>query len=252
MPARPLAVGSRHGAGGIAFLLLGAVLSACTSPGAIVDPKAACDALAAPIAAASIGLPTRGATIDSALLVEASAEAPTHPLPFVPPPPEAVIAPAMPQHCRVVGRIASVDATAPPIRFQVNLPSDWNRRSLQFGGGGFNLRHARRRPCRHWRAGRPRHARGAGRLGRAQRGAGRSGAGVAAGRAAARADRLAADVPLPGLSALQGVRRCGAGGELRVRALALRLPDFGASPARAPRHRCDEPAGRKRPDDHGS
>ena len=138
MPARPLAVGSRHGAGGIAFLLLGAVLSACTSPGAIVDPKAACDALAAPIAAASIGLPTRGATIDSALLVEASAEAPTHPLPFVPPPPEAVIAPAMPQHCRVVGRIASVDATAPPIRFQVNLPSDWNRRSLQFGGGGFN------------------------------------------------------------------------------------------------------------------
>ena len=138
MSARHLAVGSGHGAGWIAFLLLGAALSACTSPGSMVDPKAACDALAAPIAAAAIGLPTRGATIDSALLVEASAETPTNPMPFVPPPPEAVIAPALPQHCRVVGRIASVDTSAPPIRFQVNLPSDWNRRSLQFGGGGFN------------------------------------------------------------------------------------------------------------------
>ena len=112
MSARPPAVGARHGAGAIGILLLCAALSACTSPGVILDPKAACDALAAPIAAAAIGLPTRGATIDSALLVEASAEAPTHPLPFVPPPPEAVIAPAMPQHCRVVGRIASVDTTA--------------------------------------------------------------------------------------------------------------------------------------------
>jgi feruloyl esterase len=121
-------------------------LAACTSvsldtpsaPVAVRDARAACAALAAPIAAAAIELPTRGATIESATLFAPSAEAPTNPLPFVPPPPEAVIAPAMPEHCRVLGRIEPVDPQAPAIRFEVNLPSDWNGRSLQLGGGGFN------------------------------------------------------------------------------------------------------------------
>ena len=102
------------------------------------DPATACAALVAPIDAAAIGLPTRGAAIESASLVAASAEAATNPLPFVPPPPEAVIVPAMPLHCRIVGRIAAVDPAAPPIRFQVNLPDDWSGRYLQLGGGGFN------------------------------------------------------------------------------------------------------------------
>jgi hypothetical protein len=31
-----------------------------------------------------------------------------------------------------------VDTGAPPIRFQVNLPTQWNGSYLQFGGGGFN------------------------------------------------------------------------------------------------------------------
>ena len=30
------------------------------------------------------------------------------------------------------------DRKAPPIKFQVNLPVEWNGRSLQYGGGGFN------------------------------------------------------------------------------------------------------------------
>jgi feruloyl esterase len=38
----------------------------------------------------------------------------------------------------VVGAIAPVDPKAPPIRFQVNLPTQWNGSSVQFGGGGFN------------------------------------------------------------------------------------------------------------------
>jgi feruloyl esterase len=121
-------------------------LAACSSvsldtpsaPGAARDARAACAALAAPIAPAAIGLPTRGATIESATLFAPSPEAPTSPLPFVPPPPEAVIVPAMPEHCRVLGRIEPVDPQAPAIRFEVNLPSDWNGRSLQLGGGGFN------------------------------------------------------------------------------------------------------------------
>jgi Tannase and feruloyl esterase len=117
-------------------------VAACTTTGASrqvpADPAAACAALAAPIDATSIALPTRGASIDSATYVAASAEAATHPLPFVPPPPEAVIVPAMPGHCRVLGRVAPVDPAAPPIRFAVNLPDDWSGRYLQLGGGGFN------------------------------------------------------------------------------------------------------------------
>ena len=38
----------------------------------------------------------------------------------------------------MLGRIAPIDPTAPPIRFQVNLPLEWNGRSVQYGGGGFN------------------------------------------------------------------------------------------------------------------
>ena len=66
-------------------------LCACSSPpgstpSAAVDPAAACSALSAPIAAAAIGLPTRGASIEVTTFVPASAQAPVNPLPFVPPP----------------------------------------------------------------------------------------------------------------------------------------------------------------------
>ncbi len=134
-PARPAARVFRTLFAGTAVAL---TLCACSSPPAPVDPAAACSALAAPIDAGAIGLPTRGASIETTSFVPASAEAPVNPLPFVPPPPEAVIVPAMPAHCRVVGRIASLDPAAPPIRFQVNLPEGWTGRYLQVGGGGFN------------------------------------------------------------------------------------------------------------------
>jgi feruloyl esterase len=48
------------------------------------------------------------------------------------------VVPAAPEYCRVLGAIAPEDAKAPPIRFQVNLPTQWNGSSVQFGGGGFN------------------------------------------------------------------------------------------------------------------
>ena len=102
------------------------------------DAEAGCSALMAPIEASAIGLPNSGASIESATLLPASGLTLTNPLPFIPPPPEAVVVPAMPQYCKVVGAIRPVDPAAPPIRFQVNLPTRWNGRSLQYGGAGFN------------------------------------------------------------------------------------------------------------------
>jgi hypothetical protein len=54
------------------------------------------------------------------------------------PTPAARVTPALPEFCKVIGRIEPTDPNAPPIRFQVNLPLEWNGRSLQYGGGGFN------------------------------------------------------------------------------------------------------------------
>jgi len=54
------------------------------------------------------------------------------------PTPAARVIPANPEFCKVLGQIAPVDPNAPPIKFQVNLPVEWNGRSLQYGGGGFN------------------------------------------------------------------------------------------------------------------
>lgn len=72
------------------------------------------------IPAAEIGLPTRGGTITEASLQAPDATA------------------GLPEFCRVRGQIASSNAADPPINFQLNLPTTWNRKSLQFGGGGFN------------------------------------------------------------------------------------------------------------------
>ncbi|WP_458194450.1 tannase/feruloyl esterase family alpha/beta hydrolase [Bradyrhizobium sp. UFLA05-153] len=48
------------------------------------------------------------------------------------------VTPANPAFCKVLGHIEPTDPKAPPIRFQVNLPVEWNERSLQYGGDGFN------------------------------------------------------------------------------------------------------------------
>lgn len=54
------------------------------------------------------------------------------------PTPSGRITPANPAFCKVLGHIDPTDPKAPPIKFQVNLPVEWNGRSLQYGGGGFN------------------------------------------------------------------------------------------------------------------
>lgn len=99
------------------------------------EPAVACAELAKlTISADAMELPAGPTSIDSAVIVAAS------PVAIAPrgPTPAARITPALPEYCRVIGRIAPRDPNAPPIRFQVNLPLKWNGRAVQFGGGGFN------------------------------------------------------------------------------------------------------------------
>lgn len=128
----------RFGADATRGLAIAALLALAACAGRPVDPAEGCAALKAPIPAGAIGLPTRGASIESATLVPASPQSAPAKFPFSPPMAEITVVPAAPEHCRVIGSIAPVDPAAPPIRFQVNLPTQWNGRTLQFGGGGFN------------------------------------------------------------------------------------------------------------------
>lgn len=109
------------------------MLAGCASPPSAEELAVRCPALAdtgatATVAPSSIGLPSGAATITSAVLVaavpgSASGNAYT---------------PATPQYCRVQGRIAPIDPAAQAIHFQINLPTQWNAKALQYGGGGFN------------------------------------------------------------------------------------------------------------------
>jgi len=87
-----------------------------------LSAAAACDSLdGLSIPADAIGLPTGGATILSAELVLANAQDNENG-----------------EFCKVLGAIHPVSYNAPDINFEVNLPSQWNGKSLQLGGGGFN------------------------------------------------------------------------------------------------------------------
>jgi len=90
------------------------------------DPAATCGGLAG---AAANAVQIDSATMQTASPLAVSERAPT---------PAARVTPANPPFCKVLGHIEPVDRNAPPIRFQVNLPVEWNGRSLQYGGGGFN------------------------------------------------------------------------------------------------------------------
>lgn len=82
-------------------------------------PASACRALKhLAVSPTAIALPTRGAFVLS------SKESRTGTITF----------------CRVLGQIRSVDPSAQPIRFEVNLPAPslWNGKAVHFGGGGFD------------------------------------------------------------------------------------------------------------------
>ncbi len=104
-------------------------LAACTSLPSAEQLGASCSTFAGrSVAASSIGLPSGNATVASAVLV-AAAPAGTS---------GNNVSPAMPQHCKLLGSIAPRDPAAQAIHFQLNLPTQWNGKALQYGGGGFN------------------------------------------------------------------------------------------------------------------
>ncbi len=74
------------------------------------------------ISSQSIGLPTQGAKVTRASLVPAGGSG----------------AAAFGEYCEIQGEIDPVDDAAPKIKFQVNLPSQWNGKAIMFGGGGYN------------------------------------------------------------------------------------------------------------------
>ncbi|MEB0012034.1 tannase/feruloyl esterase family alpha/beta hydrolase [Glaciimonas sp. Gout2] len=74
------------------------------------------------IPATSIGLPTTGALVTSSVTVPASGAGPA----------------AVGEYCKVLGAIHPLDAHAPNIQFQINLPTNWNSKAMMFGGGGYN------------------------------------------------------------------------------------------------------------------
>lgn len=81
------------------------------------DPQIFCRSLKGMrVPAAALGLPTTGAYVRSAKPVRDNRG----------------------EYCKVLGGVRPVDPTAHDIRFEVNLPTHWNRKAVQFGGGSFD------------------------------------------------------------------------------------------------------------------
>jgi feruloyl esterase len=106
----------------------GAVMAVTLLPGTAVaetttgTTTSCADLAGTEIPAEAIGLPSSGAAVESATLVEA-AETETGPVPA---------------HCDVRVAIEPVDPQAPQINARVNLPISWNGKATHFGGGGYN------------------------------------------------------------------------------------------------------------------
>jgi len=107
-------------AGAACAAIVAVALAGCGGDSA--DPATCAELNGMTIAAGVIGLPTSGATVTSSETVAASGTGAT----------------AVGEYCKVLGNIAPIDATAPMIKFQVNLPAAWNKKTMMFGGGGYN------------------------------------------------------------------------------------------------------------------
>src|SRR6202171_5677193 len=110
----------------LASMLAGlATISGAPAATMVEDAALACGGLTGSLDTVRID----SATLQSPSQLAVSERAPT---------PPARIAPANPAFCKVLGRIEPIDLKAPPIKFEVNLPVEWNGRSVQYGGSGLH------------------------------------------------------------------------------------------------------------------
>ncbi|TDF65621.1 tannase/feruloyl esterase family alpha/beta hydrolase [Cupriavidus sp. L7L] len=107
----------------------GLVLSACGGgdgdndhPPPVKTPVSCQNLPGKTVPASSIGLPTKGATVAETDMVPATGGGQL----------------GTGAYCKVTGTIAPVDPTAPPIRFEINMPASWNQKVVMFGGGGYD------------------------------------------------------------------------------------------------------------------
>ncbi|HEY0341914.1 MAG TPA: tannase/feruloyl esterase family alpha/beta hydrolase, partial [Steroidobacteraceae bacterium] len=105
----------------LAGALLGVSHVACADTPATKAAQACAALVGFRIPASAIGLPTTGATVEKAVVVPPAAGDTTGG-----------------EYCAVGGTISPVSSSAPGIEFQVNLPSHWNEKALQMGGGGYD------------------------------------------------------------------------------------------------------------------
>ena len=76
------------------------------------------------VPASAVGLPTGGATVTASTVIRATDAGNTNG-----------------EYCRILGRIApspTAAAGTPDINFQLNLPVNWNGKTVHMGGGGYN------------------------------------------------------------------------------------------------------------------
>jgi pimeloyl-ACP methyl ester carboxylesterase len=102
------------------LLTLSATLIGCATQAPVVT-RTCQEMTQITLPASAMSLPTRGAVVTEAVAVGAQDAGNTNG-----------------GYCRLRGAIKPVDPQAPEIRFQVNIPSEWNGRAVQYGGGGYN------------------------------------------------------------------------------------------------------------------
>jgi hypothetical protein len=106
--------------GAASLALMGATAQPGTQArnGSIAQATQRCEALTgAAIPASAFGLPAAGASVTEATIAQAGQQS---------------------AYCRVRGSIQPAKSGDLQIHFQLNLPTDWNGKAVQFGGGGSN------------------------------------------------------------------------------------------------------------------